>query len=397
MLEHTLQSDPPLPESDIVSLLVTGRTLDEVQDAQGDVARDQLLGNCLATCLVLPGGLSGWIRSDSTRYRSGHSTHRSGIVRGRRGSSTRLTISKHLRRDVEVVLSQNLSESGGLTWIAMYRPRPPVELRFVSRDDNSHAYEFRHTVQFGGGVTSEARPPEEQRTEPDVLDIRFAGDPGFDADTLESALDLDRGDRFDFFTWQRDRDQLEDFFHERGYLEAEVKAGRDPMEDERREQGLALTYFIDRGPRTTLRVEGHALPDSLLDDMRDTWGRSVFDGFLLEDFREATERHLVSEGYFRASIQPEIVRPAPGEKEIVLRVDAGPRSTDTAIVFTGNTELPSDQLLGALGPEARLSAWTNPASIVDLLERFYRSEGFLTADVSIGDPIFSKAAWRGCR
>ncbi len=41
---HSLQSDPPLPASDIVSLLVTGRTIDEVQDAQSEVARDQRLG-----------------------------------------------------------------------------------------------------------------------------------------------------------------------------------------------------------------------------------------------------------------------------------------------------------------------------------------------------------------
>jgi outer membrane protein insertion porin family len=388
VLEHSLQSDPPLPESDIVSLLVTGRTLAEAQGAQTEVAREQFLGYLSGDLLGFAGRAVGLDTFRLERGLAQDTQHTDlALFAGDEDPSSRLTISKNLSRNVEIVLSQNLSSSGGLTWIAMYRPTQPVELRTISRDDNTRAYEFRHTVQFGGGVSAEARSPEE-RPEPDVLDIRFAGDPGLDVRTLESALDLERGDRFDFFAWQGDRDRLETLFHERGYLEAEVKAARDPMENEENELGLALTYIVDRGPHTTLRVEGLAVPDSLLEEMRDSWGRTVFDGFLLEDFRETVQEYLAGEGYFRSSIQGEIVRPTPDEKQIVIRVDAGPRSVDYGITFLGNSELSSDQLLSALSSDAREAIWTRPEAVVELLERFYRSEGFLTANLSVGEPIF---------
>ncbi len=41
--ETTLTSDPALPEPDIMALLVTGRTLDEMRGEEGDIAREQVL------------------------------------------------------------------------------------------------------------------------------------------------------------------------------------------------------------------------------------------------------------------------------------------------------------------------------------------------------------------
>src|SRR5690606_31575249 len=181
-LENELESDTPnLTEADIISLLVTGRTLAEAGRAQTDVAREQVLG-------YLSGDLLGFagraLCLDAVRLERGVSADTLptdlALFAGDEDPASRLTISKLLRRDVEVVLSQNLRESGGLTWIAMYRPLPPVELRTISRDDDSRAYDFRHTVQFGGGVaarrTGATEPPPRAR----VASVAFTGQPGFD-------------------------------------------------------------------------------------------------------------------------------------------------------------------------------------------------------------------------
>jgi outer membrane protein assembly complex protein YaeT len=388
-LEHTLQSDPPLGESDIVSLMVTGRTLSEAGQAQTEVAREQLLGYLSGDFLGFAGRAIGL---DTIRLERGLAQDTLptdlALFAGDEDPSSRLTISKNLRRDVEIVLSQNLRSSGGLTWIAMYRPVPPVELRTISRDDNSRSYEFRHTVQFGGGVSSgQPRAAAGIREEPRILSVHFAGDHGIAPRTLESTVSLRPGDRFDFFTWQRDRDELESFLQERNYLEVDVTVARDPAVNSDGEQGLALTYTIDRGPHTTIRVEGHMLPDDLLDQLRDLWARAVFDGFLIEDVRTAVQRSLAAEGYFRPSIEPEIQTTA-GEKAIVLKVDAGSQTVDHAIEFTGNREIEAERLLAALGPERQLAAWTDAASVVPVLERFYRGEGFLTAAATVQAPRF---------
>ncbi len=41
--ETTLTSEPALPEPDIMALLVTGRTLDEMRGEESEVAREQVL------------------------------------------------------------------------------------------------------------------------------------------------------------------------------------------------------------------------------------------------------------------------------------------------------------------------------------------------------------------
>lgn len=389
-LEHDLQSDPPLPESDIVSVLVTGRTLSEAGSAQTEVARDQVLGYLSGDLLGFAGRAVGL---DAVRIERGVSADTLptdlALFAGDEDPASRLTLSKYLRRDVEIVLSQNLRESGGLTWIAMYRPFTPVELRTISRDDDTRAYEFRHTLQFGGGVRSGgpgATAP--SRRPPRVAAVRFAGDTGPDSDRLQSTIDLRPGDRFDFFTWQRDRDALRAFLHERGYLEARVGASREsagPAGD--REDDLLLTYTIERGPATAIRVEGLALPARLLDRLRDAWSRAVFDGFLLDDVRETVRRHLVEEGYFQAVIEAGIVMPDATTKQLVVSIVPGTRVTGRTLDFAGNRAMPTDRLLTALGPvDVRQVAWVDPDAVAAALERFYRSEGFLAAVVTIGAP-----------
>ena len=41
--ETTLDADPALPEPDIMALLVTGRTLDDMRGEEYDVAREQVM------------------------------------------------------------------------------------------------------------------------------------------------------------------------------------------------------------------------------------------------------------------------------------------------------------------------------------------------------------------
>ena len=70
--------------------------------------------------------------------------------------STRLTLSKRLRPDVELILSQSLRESGGLSAIISYKPRRNIELRAVSRDNLDRSVALRHEITFGGGVHAAA-------------------------------------------------------------------------------------------------------------------------------------------------------------------------------------------------------------------------------------------------
>ncbi len=58
-----------------------------------------------------------------------------GLIATETDPSTRLTLSKRLRPDVELILSQSLRESGGLSAIVSYKPRSNIEMRAASRDN----------------------------------------------------------------------------------------------------------------------------------------------------------------------------------------------------------------------------------------------------------------------
>src|SRR5690606_28792219 len=135
-----------------------------------------------------------------------------------------------------------------------------------------------------------------------VASIAFAGQPGFDDQTLLAALDMQPLDRFDFFDWQEDRDRLERFYHDEGFMEATIAAERETSTGPDGVEQVALTYRIVQGPRTMLRFEGASLPGSLQRDLRAMWGRSVFDGFLVDDMRETIAAHLARDGYLQPAI-----------------------------------------------------------------------------------------------
>ena len=207
-LTTTMQSSTGLPESDIVSLLLTGRTLDQVGSAPGAVARDQALGLVSGEVLGVAGRSVGL---DTVRLERGISQGAvrvdSSLVAGDTNPGTRVTVGKNLSRQIQLVASQSLRESGLLTWIVNYQARPDVELRLVIDDETDRSYEFRHAVAFGG--TRERTTPTAARVEPRVTAVRFSGASSTPESELRRRVRLEEGDRFDFLRWQDDRDRLE--------------------------------------------------------------------------------------------------------------------------------------------------------------------------------------------
>jgi hypothetical protein len=150
---------------------------------------------------------------DSVRVERGTPDVRfdAGLVASDIDPGARLTFGKNIGRRTQVVFSQSLRESGGLTWIVSYAPWTPVELRAVTLDDGERLYTFRHDVVFGRAAPPAARaaaPP------PRVSAVHITG-AGPDETALRRHLSLAAGDRFSFFQWQDDRDRLEAYYHGR--------------------------------------------------------------------------------------------------------------------------------------------------------------------------------------
>ncbi len=293
--------------------------------------------------------------------------------------SARLTLSKRLRPDVEVILSQNLREAG-LSAILSYRPRRNVELRGISRDNQDRSYSLRHEITFGGGgIVSGAEAVPEAR----VSAVNVTGGRAGEAD-LRERLRLGEGDRFNFHTWQRDIDTLRTRFQEAGRLEVRVRATR--QEDENAGT-VALNYRVEPGPRTTLAFVGYEVPDRLRRELEEAWARAVFDQFLIQDLELRVRRHLIERGFFGGAVDVAIETPEEDLKVVRLTIDPGTQVSDHEIRFEGREAIDEGLLRAAIeAADLETEAWITPARLRQPLEDTYAVEGFLDAQVQVGSP-----------
>jgi outer membrane protein assembly complex protein YaeT len=382
---------PGVSQAELVSLLLTGQRGDPTAIAQTDIARGQLL-------MLLSGELLGFagraVGLDTVQLSHGLGAAASDfdLLATDTDPSARLTIGKHLSRNVEVVFSQALAETGDVTWIAIYRPIQRVEVRGATQDDGSRSYEFRHEFSFGGPVAPPSQSNASQRVVERVTTVSITGSPGYSDQDIRQQLDLAAGARFDFYRWQQDRDRLQRFYRERGFLEARIAARRTSAPaPSTATSSVALEYDINRGPQTKLTIDGHALPGAIVERMEDAWVSAVFDGFLLDDLTSIAREHLIADGYLLTDVQATVVsEPDSALKEIAVRIVPGTRFASRRIIFTGQQALSAGVLETAVRAQgADASMWYDPAALRSVVEQQYRAHGYLDAVVNVQPPTFS--------
>ena len=375
-LTTTLTSNPPdLDHADLVSLVATGRLADQAGGAGAAIARDQLLGYLSGETL---GFVAQAIGLDTLRLERGtgiDDLQSDPSIASEEDPSQRLTISRRFSRYVNVVLSQNLSENGRLTWIAWYNPHRSVELRTVTRDDRSRAYAVRHDVSFGGTVAATSARTSATTVADRVTSVRFEGE-GVPTDELASVISLEPGDRFDFLAWQRDRERLRRYYLDRNHFESRVGARRTQGDN-----GVELLYEIEPGPVTTFEIEGYRLPGEAIQEIERIWSNAVIDVVLEADLASAVRRHLAQDGYLNATVKatrsPESTLE---EKRIRIHINTGESTRQRSVRFSGNEGIETARLqliVVAVG----IGAWLDPADLVDEVLRLYQDEGLLAARV----------------
>jgi outer membrane protein assembly factor BamA len=285
---------------------------------------------------------------------------------------------------VEVVFSQSLKDSGALTWIIGYRPRSNVELRWVSQDNEGRIYDFRHDLTIGGSPVAKATA---SRPELRVASVQFTGAPGVPENELRDRLKVTAGKTFDFFRWQEDRDRLEEWLRKDDHFEARVSTHRAGLQAVT-SGAVDLTYDVDRGPRTVVDLVGIPNDRTLRRELERVWGDAVFDGFLLDEARNAARAALVRDGYLSATVTTSIDQPEGAqEKHLVVNVQPGMRYTHRRLIFSGQQHVGAARLDELAGASA--SPWIDPAPLVLAITTMYRNEGYLDASVFVSPPQFN--------
>lgn len=379
-LDTTLSSDSGLSEPNIVSLLLTGRRLDQVRGAELNVAQEQALS-------YITGSLGGAL-SRSAERALGFSRVRvePNLIASESDPGARLTIGQDITRSLELIYSMNLADSGDQIVIAEYDFDRGLVTRGVRQEDNTYRFELRHDLAFGipsTGSIGEAIPEGRRR---DVREVRITP-PDFDGHPLAGVFGIDSGSRYDFFELRGGTGRLEEFFAGRGYLEARVRSTHEDLDG-----GVLVSVQIDPGPSVEFEFAGAQVSRSLSGRVREVWRNGGFDRLRMRNATDALTRGLIGDGYLQTEISAsesllDLVR------HVRFEIRPGPRYRRVEVSFPGASAVSPNSLRSAIR-EADLESSLHADSerVRQFLEQWYRAEGYL--DASIGTPRYEFDAQR---
>ncbi|MEZ5291525.1 MAG: translocation/assembly module TamB domain-containing protein [Vicinamibacterales bacterium] len=367
-LQTSVVSSDPSADTSLASLLL----------GEGSLNRERALQLLSGELLGVTGRAIGL---DSLRVERGFDVgdvrQDPGLIADIQDPTTRLTLSKALRPDVEVVLSQGIGQ-GALSGYVLYQPFRGVELRATSLDNTDRLYSVRHDISFGAA----APPAASRREEPLVGTVSIDGVAQAEENTIRGQLRLTPGSRFDFIRWRDDVDRVREYFHDRGYLEARVRGTRTETAGT-----VALTYTIQQGPPTELRVDGAEVSRDLRRRLQTAWSNSVFDRFLADEIRRLILLDLVRKNVIGAEVDTDVTE-APPVKVIHAVVRDGQTARARRIAYTGAAAFtPSelDEELAARGIGDQV--WLEPRQLANALTDYYASQGYRAARITVSPPV----------
>jgi outer membrane protein assembly complex protein YaeT len=382
-LESTLTSNPPLSEPDIVSVLLTGRTLEETRGEELDIAKEQALS--------LIAGTAGTRISQTAERALGLSTIRiePSLIAAESDPGARLTVGQDITRDLRLIYSLDLADAGNQIWVTEYDISRRFTGRGIKQEDNSYRMEFRHDLRLGGPANA-GRPQRQARTRREVGRVKFEGNGVVETSVLRDKLNVETGDRYDFFKLQEGRERLSDFLMDERRLESRIS-----MERTEENGTVDLTFRVQPGPEVTFLYEGYPVPGGVREQVGEIWQRGVFDAQRAADAVRVIRKRLVEEGYLQSSVSYDI-RSLNGSKSVQFRILPGPRFSGVQLEFSGIPEERTNYLKQQLDTaDLELAVYTDPSRVADFIAGLLRRDGFMDAEAGSPELHLDSASGTG--
>ena len=365
--ETVLTSNPPLPEPDILALLVTGKTLEQIRGQEFEVAQNQVLsyltgrvGSSLGRSLQSATGLSR-VRIEPN------------LIAAEANPGARLTVGQDITPKLELIYSMDLVNSTDQIYAAEYDLTKRFVTRGVRQADGTYRFDFRHDLRFGGDSPLRKSQSRDQRT---IGNLSIVGNRIHPVEEIQGKLKVKPGDRYDFFKLRKGMDRISQMYVKDGLLESNLRLDR-----QQKNGTIDLRLNLDPGPRVTLVFEGAALPGGVEQEVRRVWHSGVFDTQRAEDAAGVITAWLIREDYLKPQIEWRILNPAPDQKRVVFEIHRGPRFENVALVFDGARAVDPKRLRGVIEDQKlSIEVYTKPARITEVLTDFYRETGYARRD-----------------
>ena len=326
--------DSSLTEGDLMSLLVTGRTLEDAGEGGQQMASTWAMSSFAN---LIHDGL-GDVFSFGAPATAGPL-----VLAEERNPTSRMTLGFPVTERFSVTYSLPLDDPERQLWILDYRVAKDVWLRATQESGIDYTLGFTHRFRVGrnralaGGSGNTVVVPTRN-----VGRITFGGDSPVPDDELRKRLKVRPGDRYDYWKAQDDANALQKGLVEKGFLSAVVD-----VETEREDQRVDLIFSVEAGRPTELFWEGDDPGSDIKKRTRARWDGRIPQSYLVSDLAARARWRLRSQRHYQAEVEAR-VEEHDGKQRIVFAVSKGRRGNRVVLTFDGNESLSDKELTDAL-------------------------------------------------
>ena len=363
----TFTSDPPLSRDDVISVLLTGKT---VADNKGVDVRT------LEAFSVATGAMNAAL-SNRLHHTLGVSrvSIQPSAIAAESNPGTRVTITQDFTRTLHLLYSMNLNDSADQIWIGQYDLTRSLTTRLVKQSDNTYRGEFRHDVRFGKSTAPPSLALQSGKRK--VSAVEFTGGERFPREKLAKTFKVKPGQKYNAVKVRKGSDRLSGLFLKNGYLESRVRLDREDAPT-----GVSLNVRIDLGPVVEMAFRGADLPRGQKANLRQVWHSGISDQQRPQAARDAILDYFARKGYLRAQVAPHLS--TKGDRKTVrFDVKPGIHYKDVKVVIQGAAPNRTREIRDLIGKRRLdISADRNPLQLNDAIVRYYQQRGYLAASVA---------------
>lgn len=372
-LKFSLTSVPSRSQEDLASLLLTGKSLREVQGSALNTISGQLVQH-FSSPLASPvtRTLKKWLKAEDVILEPLN-------IATLQDPGARLTVRKRMTRDFAVTYSIDLTNSQYQTWILDYRLKRNFSTRAFRRDDGVVGLNLRHRLNFGqpseGGFQAKVIKKKLNR-------IEINGETVFPEKQVTGVLKLKPGRSYRTASIRQARNRLEAFYRKQGYLNARIEDEVKELD----ENSLALQLTIQAGQPAGFKFSGDTLPARIRKKALNSWVGRLPEEANLYQLRSVLLNELKRRGYYRAEVS--LIK-KPEQERVVYEISTSlnGRWRIGSFRLTGNPVFKEAVIKNIVsdyfGARAR-GLWNlvyDRRIALELVEYFYQENGYLAPKI----------------
>ncbi len=374
---YDLTSTPPLPEQDIVALLLTGRTLGSLAPESGGLAEETVTSYLSGLTGELTGKVAGKAGFDVLSIDPLQ-------INAQGDPTTRITVGKQVTPDLFVAYSNDLGSTQGSVYQLDYALERDFHFTSLRDRDGSIGGDFNYILRGKPPVLPGAGEP--VAAAPIVGSLKVEGELRLKEKAVRRRLRVKEGRPRNRAAVNDGIDRVLTFYHDRGYLMADV----DSRETRAPDGKVDLVFRVRAGPRVRIEIDGTRGKAALRQEIRPFWEKGLFLEEIVDQARARLETIYKDRGYLQAEVHPEVLHDDQEQFRVRFKVRRGPRAHAGEVRLEGLRHLSEKEVRKVLrtspdGPFTRgLVRQVTLQEDAAAIRALYLSRGF--PSVSVADP-----------